>query len=80
MQTAGFAANVNLQSVGSTAGLEMFCVDEIIDIAAASRPIQPGEYEACRDNFIQPIEMQIGTDALAVVVSRENSFLENVTD
>ena len=76
---AGFAANINSQSVGSTAGLEMFCIDESIDIAAASRPIKPGEFEACRDNFIQPIEMQIGTDALAVVVSRENSFLENVT-
>ncbi|WP_420627589.1 phosphate ABC transporter permease PstA [Candidatus Leptofilum sp.] len=75
----GFAANVTLQSVGSTAGIELFCVDERIDIAAASRPIRPGEYEACRDNFIQPIELQIGTDALAVVVSRENSFLENVT-
>ncbi|WP_420643822.1 phosphate ABC transporter permease PstA [Candidatus Leptofilum sp.] len=75
----GFTANVNLQSVGSTAGLEMFCVDESVDIAAASRPIKPGEFEACRDNFIQPIEMQIGTDALAVVVNRENSFLEDVT-
>ena len=75
----GFSANINLQSVGSTAGFEMFCVDESIDIAAASRPIQPGEYEACRDNFIQPIELQIGTDALAIVVSSENTFLQNVT-
>ena len=79
IEAAGFNAAVNIQSVGSTAGFRLFCVDESIDIATASRPIQPGEFEACRDNFLRPIELRVGTDALAVVVNRENEFLNNVT-
>jgi ABC-type phosphate transport system substrate-binding protein len=75
----GFAANVDVQSVGSTAGFRAFCVDETADIATASRPIQPGEYQTCRDNFLRPIELRIGIDALAVVVSEENDFLTDIT-
>ena len=75
----GFAANVDVQSVGSTAGIRAFCVDETADIAAASRPITPGEYEACRANGRRPVELRVGTDALAIVVSQQNDFLTNAT-
>lgn len=75
----GFAGNVNVESVGSTAGLRAFCVEGTTDIAAASRAITPGEFEACRANGRTPIEIRVGTDALAVVVSRQNDFVENVS-
>ncbi|KAA3659410.1 MAG: phosphate ABC transporter permease PtsA [Chloroflexi bacterium] len=75
----GFAANVNVQSIGSSAGIRAFCVDGTADIAAASRPITPGEYEACRENGRRPVELRVGTDALAVVVSQQNEFLTNAT-
>jgi ABC-type phosphate transport system substrate-binding protein len=79
LATAGFAATVNLESVGSTAGLRAFCEEGTADIAAASRSITSAEFEACRENGRLPIEIQIGTDALAIVTSPENSFTTNVT-
>lgn len=75
----GFAANIDLQSVGSTAGLRAFCEEGTAQIAAVSRPITPGEYEVCRDNGLRPIEIRIGTDALAVVTSNANDFVDDVS-
>ncbi|MCA9897301.1 MAG: phosphate ABC transporter permease PstA [Ardenticatenaceae bacterium] len=76
---AGFAANVNLQTVGSTAGLQAFCEAGTADIAAASRKITPAEYEACRENGRRPIEIRVGTDALTIVTSSSNSFVEDIS-
>lgn len=75
----GFAANINLQNVGSTAGLRAFCEDGTADFAAASRSINAAEFEACRENGRRPIEIRIGTDALAIVTSPENSFATDVS-
>ncbi len=75
----GFAASINLQSVGSTAGLRAFCAEGTVQIAAASRPITPGEFETCRENGRRPIEIRIGTDALAVVTSTANDFVDDVS-
>jgi phosphate transport system permease protein len=76
---AGFTANINLQSVGSTAGLRAFCEEGTAQIAASSRPITPGEFETCRDNERLPIELRVGTDALVVVTSTANDFAEDVS-
>lgn len=75
----GFAANINLQSVGSTAGLRAFCEAGTAHIAAASRPITPAEFETCRENGRRPIEIRIGTDALVIVTSTANDFVADVS-
>lgn len=75
----GYQGDVTVESIGTTAGLRAFCVDGTADIANASRKIQPGERNACTENGRSPIELRVGTDALAVVVSSQNSFLENAT-
>lgn len=75
----GYRGEISVDSIGSTAGLRAFCVDASIDIANASRPINQAEYEACRTNGREPIEIRVGTDALAVVTNVENNFLDNVT-
>ena len=72
MTAEGFAADIDLQSVGSTAGLRAFCEDGAAHIAAASRPITPGEFETCRDNGRTPIEIRVGTDALVLVANPDN--------
>lgn len=75
---AGYeGAHVN-RSLGTTAGIAAFCAGEV-DIAAASRPIQSGEFEACRANGRFPQEYRVGTDALSVVVNPENTFLSDIT-
>lgn len=76
---SGFQGNIQTQSTGTTAGIRAFCEGSSVDIVNASRPITPGEYETCLDNGRTPIELQVGTDALAIVVSQQNSFLNDVS-
>ncbi|MGD8627260.1 MAG: substrate-binding domain-containing protein, partial [Anaerolineae bacterium] len=78
-QSAGFAGNVKVESIGSTAGFRRFCVEGDIDIANASRPIQRTEVDLCREIGREPVELRVGTDALAIVVSQDNDFLREVT-
>jgi len=75
----GFTGNITIDSIGSGAGFERFCVDGDTDIANASRAIKDSEVESCRAIGREPLEFRVGTDALAVVVSSENAFVTDVT-
>ena len=75
----GFAGNITVDSIGSGAGFERFCVAGETDIANASRAINDEELASCEAINRQPIEFRVGTDALAVVVSKENDFATNIT-
>ncbi|NLE75680.1 MAG: phosphate ABC transporter substrate-binding protein PstS family protein [Chloroflexi bacterium] len=75
----GYKGNVTIDSIGSGAGLERFCKSGETDIANASRPIKDSEVESCRAINREPIEFRMGTDALAVAVSKENTFLQSLT-
>jgi phosphate transport system substrate-binding protein len=71
--------NVTVDSIGSGAGFERFCVNAETDISNASRAIEEDEIAACQENGREPVEFRVGTDALAIVVSTENDFVENLT-
>jgi phosphate transport system substrate-binding protein len=71
--------NVTVDSIGTGAGFERFCVNAETDISNASRPIEDDEIAACQENGREVVEFRVGTDALAVAVSTENDFLENLT-
>ena len=77
----GFSGNLTIDSIGSGAGIERFCVSGETDIANASRAIRDTEIESCGalTPARTPIEFQVGIDALAVVVSSENDFATDVT-
>jgi phosphate transport system substrate-binding protein len=77
----GFSGNLTIDSIGSGAGIERFCVNGETDIANASRAIRDTEIESCAALTPPrtPIEFQVGIDALAVVVSSENDFATDVT-
>ena len=75
----GYADNITIDSIGSGAGFERFCVAGESDISNASRPIKNAEVENCQAIGREPIEIRVGTDALAVVVSNENDFADNAT-
>ncbi|KAA3647746.1 MAG: phosphate ABC transporter substrate-binding protein PstS family protein [Chloroflexi bacterium] len=66
-------------SIGSGGGFERFCVAGESDISGASRAIKDSEVESCREIGREPIEFRIGTDALAVTVSAENNFVDNLS-
>jgi phosphate transport system substrate-binding protein len=75
----GFAGQITISSIGSGAGFERFCVEGETDIANASRAIKDSEVESCRTIGREPIEFRVGTDALAIVVSQENDFVDDLT-
>lgn len=75
----GFTGNLTVDSIGSGAGIERFCVAGETDIANSSRAIRDTEVESCRGIGREPVEFFVGIDALAVVVSSENDFVTDVT-
>ena len=75
----GYAYNITVDSIGSGAGFERFCVVGESDISNASRPIKDSEIESCGAIDRIPIEFRVGTDALAVTVSKDNDFVDNLT-
>lgn len=75
----GFTGNLTVDSIGSGAGLERFCVAGETDIANSSRAIRDSEIESCAGIGRTVVGFLVGIDALAVVVSAENDFVEDVT-
>ena len=75
----GFAGQVTIDSIGTGAGFERFCVAGETDIANASRAIKEEEAANCAAIGRTPLEFRVGTDALAVVVNPANDFVTNLT-
>jgi len=77
----GYTGNLTLDSIGTGAGFERFCKNGETDISNASRPIKDSEKESCAALATprEPIGFQVGIDALAITVSKENTFLTDVT-
>jgi phosphate binding protein len=77
----GFTGNITIDSIGTGAGFERFCKTGETDIANASRKIKDSEVESCQalTPAREPIPFRVGTDAIAVVFSKDNTFLSDVT-
>lgn len=75
----GYAYNITVDSIGSGAGFERLCVAGESDISNASRPIKDSERESCGAIDRIPIEFRVGTDALAVTVSKDNDFVDDLS-
>ncbi len=63
---------------GTGGGFKKFSRGET-DISNASRPIKASEVKACAENGIEFIEVPVAYDGLAVVVSRDNEFVDHLT-
>ncbi len=78
-ESEGFSGNITIDSIGSGAGYERFCVAGETDVSNASRAIKDSEVESCRAIGREPIEFRVGTDAIAVTVSTDNDFLTDLS-
>jgi phosphate transport system substrate-binding protein len=78
-QSEGFAGQITVDSIGSGAGFERFCVAGETDISNASRAIEEDEVASCEAIGRTPLEFRVGTDALAVVVNPANDFVTDLT-
>ena len=74
----GYKGNITIDSIGSGAGFERFCKTGETDISNASRAINSSEVDSCKAIGREPIAFKVGTDAIAVVVSKDNTFLKGV--
>jgi phosphate transport system substrate-binding protein len=72
------AVNVSVGTSGTGGGFEKFCQGQT-DISNASRPIKDEEKAICDQKSIAFTELQVATDALTVVVSKDNTFLNCIT-
>jgi len=72
------SANVTVGVSGTGGGFRRFCAGET-DISNASRPIKESEIEACRQAGVRYIELPVAYDALTVVVSNQNNWVESMT-
>jgi phosphate transport system substrate-binding protein len=73
------AVNVSVGTSGTGGGFEKFCAGDT-DISDASRPIKADEEApVCKDNGVDYTELHIATDALTVVVSKDNDFITCLT-
>lgn len=75
----GYSGVVTVDSIGSGGGFERFCESAETDIANASRAINDGEVEACTNNGREVVEFRVGTDAIAVVVSTQNTCIQDLS-
>ena len=63
---------------GTGGGFKKFIRSEI-DICDASRPIKKGEAHECDSLNIKYVELEVAKDGLAIVVSKENTWLKDIT-
>jgi phosphate transport system substrate-binding protein len=69
---------INIGISGTGGGFKKFAAGEI-DLADASRAIEPDEAAACRANGIDYQELQIGWDGLAVIIHKQNTWARELT-
>jgi len=72
------AIRVTVGESGTGGGFKKFSRAEI-DINDASRPIKEEEIELCKQGKVDFIELPVAYDGLAVVVNKENSFVDYLT-
>lgn len=70
--------NVSVATSGTGGGFEKFCLGQT-DLSNASRPIEEEEITICEKEGVEYTEMHVANDALTVVVSAENDFVECLT-
>ena len=70
--------NVTVGVSGTGGGFNKFVRGET-DISDASRPIKEQEAADCKKNNIGFVELEIGFDGLAVLVSKQNTWLKDIT-
>ena len=62
------SADVRIELSGTADGLTLFC-DGLVEIAAASRPINTRERSACQESGVRPVELKVALDAVSVITT-----------
>ncbi len=76
IENRGVRVTVGISGTGG--GFKKFCAGET-DISDASRPIKESERELCAEAGIEPIQLTVAYDGLAVMVNPANDFAACLT-
>ena len=71
-------AKVTVAITGTGGGFKKFCRAETA-ISGASRPVKESERNDCQKAGVEFIELPVAYDGLAVVVSKENDWVDHLT-
>lgn len=63
---------------GTGGGFKRFTKGET-DISDASRPIKWKEFQQCKENDVEFIEIPVAYDGLTIITSKENDFVDTLT-
>ena len=77
--TLGYSGLINFSTIGTNESIKLFCQEEKFDLLTLARPMNESEIATCQAKGIEPVSFNIGKDAVAIVVSRQNNFLNQVT-
>jgi phosphate transport system substrate-binding protein len=72
------AIRVTVGISGTGGGFKKFCRGET-DVQDASRPIMKEEMEACKNNKIQYVELPVAFDAMSIVISPQNNWVDTIS-
>lgn len=72
------SVNVTVGVSGTGGGFKKFSRGETA-ISNASRPIKDKEKAACEENGISYVELEVAYDGLAVLVNKENTWVDHLT-
>ncbi|ETW97124.1 MAG: hypothetical protein ETSY1_23895 [Candidatus Entotheonella factor] len=76
----GYRGIMQFHGSGTALGFKRLCQNGQADIVMASRTIQAHEVASCEAKGLSPVGMNIGLDALTLVVHKSNTFIEDVTE
>ncbi|WP_255148800.1 PstS family phosphate ABC transporter substrate-binding protein [Halorarius halobius] len=71
--------DINVRSTGSGGGFANYFCPGDTAFNNASRPITDGERQRCQDNGVTPIELNVATDAVTVIVNPEADWVDDIT-
>jgi phosphate transport system substrate-binding protein len=77
-RSEGYLGNLLLDTIGSAAAFQRFCNGEI-DVVNSDRLISPDETLDCQNKGRTPLAFQVGSDAMVVAVSTQNTFVVDLT-
>lgn len=79
VQALGYNGTIDVTGSGTSTGFSLFCDEQRGDLVDASRPVKASERERCNANNRGLLPFPVAVDALAIVVSHDNPFLESAT-
>lgn len=78
-KAAGFTGAIAIEDIGTSSGFERFCEKGEADLVNASRLVKDKEQAACQAINRELVAFPVGLDLVVVVVSQENSFVQQLS-